>query len=206
MDVARLATFAGLWFVLGLSPGPNAAFCMATGLSHRLREAVAAPIGIGLASFVHVTVAAIGAGAILARSPTAFRALELAGAGYLVWLGVRQWRSTIGAFDLSAAGDITRPRTFELLRRGMVVSITNPKAILQYVAVLPQFVDLDSPAGPQFVTLALVTAPVVIADYTIYTAAAAGIASRVTERHTRALRRATAVIYIVAATVLATRT
>ena len=46
VDITRLVSFAGLWFVLGLSPGPNAAFCMATGLSYRLREAMAAPIGM----------------------------------------------------------------------------------------------------------------------------------------------------------------
>ena len=70
----------------------------------------------------------------------------------------------------------------ELLRRGMVVSLTNPKAILQYVAVLPQFIDANSPAAPQFATLALISAPMVIANYTIYTAAATGIAGKLTER------------------------
>lgn len=80
-----------------------------------------------------------------------------------------------------------------------------PQGILQYVAVLPQFIDANSPAGPQFATLALISAPMVIADYTIYTAAATGIASKLTERRTRALRRATAAIYILAAVVLATK-
>ena len=166
MDITRLVSFAGLCFVLGLSPGPNAAFCMATGLSYRLREAMAAPIGMGLASLVHVTVAAVGAGAIFARSPTAFQTLKFAGAGYLAWLGIKQWRSTSGILNVSTGGN-TQPRTFELLRRGMVVSLTNPKAILQYVAVLPQFLDTNTPAAPQFVALALIGVPVVIADYAI---------------------------------------
>jgi len=177
---------------------------MATGLSHRLREAMAAPVGIGLASFVHVIVAAVGVGAVFAQSDATFQTLKFAGAGYLGWLGTKQWRSTSSPLDVSI-GSNSQPRTSELLRRGMVVSLTNPKAILQYVAVLPQFIDANSPAGPQFATLALISAPMVIADYTIYTAAATGIASKLTERRTRALRRATAAIYILAAVVLATK-
>ena len=93
MDASRLATFAGLWFLLGLSPGPNAAFCVATGLEYRLRQAMAVPVGIALASLVHVSVAAVGAGAIFARSPTAFQTLKFAGAAYLAWLGIKQWKS-----------------------------------------------------------------------------------------------------------------
>ena len=204
MDITRLAAFAGLWFLLGLSPGPNAAFCMATGFSHRFRESLAAPIGIGIASFVHVTITAIGAGAIFARSAAAFQVLKFAGVVYLVWLGIKQWRSAHGDLDISAPTD-GDPRTRELLRRGMVVSLTNPQAILQYMAVLPQFIDATAPATPQFVALALVAAPIAIVDYTIYTVAATGIARSLTERRARSLRRATAGVYLLAAGALATR-
>lgn len=203
MDVTRLAAFGALWFVLGLSPGPNAAFCIATGLSHRLRDAMAVPIGMGLASFVHVTVAAAGAGAIFAQSPMAFQVLKFAGAGYLAWLGIKRWVSKADILDVSTGSK--EPRHFELLRRGIVVSLTNPKAILQYVAVLPQFIDASAPAAPQFVALALVGAPVVAADYAIYTAGASSVARTLTKRRARWVRRATGAIYVLAALVLATR-
>lgn len=96
-------------------------------------------------------------------------------------------------------------RAFELLRRGVVVSLTNPKAILQYVAVLPQFVDPNGPAAPQFAALALIAIPVVVADYALYTAAASAIARWVTERRTTAVRRTTATICILAAVILAAK-
>jgi len=204
MDASRLAAFAGLWFLLGLSPGPNAAFCVATGLEYRLRQAMAVPVGIGLASLVHVSVAAVGAGAIFARSPTAFQTLKFVGAGYLAWLGIKQWRSVGDLQDAFVNGEPALGGS-QLLVRGMAVSLSNPKAILQYVAVLPQFVDDAASAAPQFVALALVGAPIVVANYAIYTAAASGVARRLSGERARSLRRATAAVYIIAAAVLATK-
>jgi len=205
MDASRLATFAGLWFLLGLSPGPNAAFCVATGLEYRLRQAMAVPVGIGFASLVHVSVAAVGGGrSSLARSPAAFQTLKFAGAGYLAWLGVIQWRSAGDPQDCFADGDNAFSGS-QLLARGMAVSLSNPKAILQYVAVLSQFVDSTDPAARQFVALALVGAPIVVANYAIYTAAASGLARRFSGDRARSLRRATVAVYIIAAAVLATK-
>ena len=165
---------------------------------------MAAPVGIGLASFVHVTLAVVGAGTVIARSPTSFQTLKLAGAGYLGWLGIKQWTSESSPLAVGTGGK-ARADTFELLRRGFVVSLTNPKAILQYVAVLPQFIDISKPTTSQVVVLALVAAPVVVADYAIYTAAASGIARRLTVTRMHALRRATGTIHVVAAVVLAVR-
>ncbi len=202
MEVSTLAAFAATWFVLGLSPGPNAAFCLAVGLAQPGRTAMAAPIGIGLASFVHAAVAAVGAGAVFARWPAAFQVLKFAGVAYLAWLGIKQWRT---ASHTIAATTTDATHTTEILRRGLIVSLTNPKAVLQYVAVLPQFVDPTEPVVLQFVFLALVAAPVVAAVYAIYTGAAALIASRLTEHRTVILRRATGGIYLIAAGLLSTR-
>lgn len=130
MELSTAVTFAAVWLVLGMSPGPNAAFCVATALSTPRSTAVFAPLGIALASVVHVSVAAIGAGTIFTNSPTAFLTLKWMGVAYLALLGVRQIRSP-GSF----VSDIkTAPTRGEIARRAMIVSLSNPKAILQYAA------------------------------------------------------------------------
>lgn len=204
METARLLTFAGLWFVLGFSPGPNAAYCVATGLSYNLKKALAAPTGMGLASFVHVTVAVVGAGAVLSRSPAVFQTLKFGGVAYLTWLGVKQWRSNnqvLGREDRA----LRQPSFVEVVRSAMIVSVTNPKAVLQYIAVLPQFVVATKPAAPQFAALALIAAAVTFANYTIYTVAASGIARKLNGRRIRALNRAIAAVYVLAALILAAK-
>ncbi len=195
MDVISVATFAAVWFLLGMSPGPNAAFCVATGLAMSRRNAIFAPVGMAIASIPHVTLAAIGAGTIFARSASAFQTLKWVGVAYLAWLGLKQIRSkaTFGS-DIEAT-----PSRRAVAARGLVVSLTNPKAILQYAAVLPQFVSPGNPVSVQFAVLGAVGVPIVFLNYTIYTLAAASISKRLTGDRTATVRRGVGGMYLLAA-------
>lgn len=199
MELSTAVTFAAVWLVLGMSPGPNAAFCVATALSTPRSTAVFAPLGIALASVVHVSVAAIGAGTIFTNSPTAFLTLKWMGVAYLALLGVRQIRSP-GSF----VSDIkTAPTRGEIARRAMIVSLSNPKAILQYAAVLPQFVTSDGPAAVQFAILGAIGVPIVLTNYTIYTLTASRISAHLNAQRTIVLQRGIGAIYLLAAGLLA---
>jgi threonine/homoserine/homoserine lactone efflux protein len=131
---------------LVLAPGPSVAFVLATTLSSGRWIAMSAVAGVELGYVAHVIAAAAGISAILAASAAAFTAVKIAGACYLVWLGIRVWRSRdlrlLG--ELGSAGGAARPGA--AFRRGLVIGVLNPKTAVFFLSFLPQFVRPD--AGP----------------------------------------------------------
>lgn len=191
-----MLAFAALWFTLGMSPGPNAAYCIAAGLSLPRRTAMLAPLGIAAASLVHVTVVAVGVGSLMSGSRTGLQVLKWVGVAYLAWLGLRRLRGGGGGpeADVRSGGRVAVD--------GALVSLSNPKAILQYLAVLPQFVTGDAPALVQFAVLGAVGIPVLLADYTLYVVAAAAIGGWI-ERRRSLLDRGIGLVYLLATGLLA---
>ena len=107
----------------------------------------------------------MGLGAVLAASATAFAVVKFAGAAYLVWLGVQKWRRA-GSDDV-AQGKALRSGLF---RQGLLVNLTNPKAIVFMAALTPQFIDPNRPQLPQFLIIALtmcVTDTIVMSGYAL---------------------------------------
>jgi threonine/homoserine/homoserine lactone efflux protein len=133
-----LLAFALAGIVLVLIPGPSVLFIVGRALAHGRRAALASVAGNTVGAAVLVTAVSLGFGAIAAESIAVFTVLKLVGAGYLVYLGVQTYRSrgrlvaTLGQPD---GGDR------RLFRQGIVVGVTNPKALVFFAAVLPQFVD-----------------------------------------------------------------
>jgi len=125
---------------LVLAPGPSVAFVLATTLTSGRRVALSAVGGVELGYFAHVVAAAAGISAILAASAAAFTAVKVAGACYLVWLGITAWRSRdlrlLG--ELGSAGGAARPGA--AFRRGLVIGVLNPKTAVFFLSFLPQFV------------------------------------------------------------------
>lgn len=97
----------------------------------------------------------LGLGAMLLASDTAFNALKWMGAAYLFWLGAHAWRSRdLGGLHAGEAADSTPPRRWhELVRQEFLLGISNPKAMLLFAAIFPQFIDPARPAAMQFATL-----------------------------------------------------
>jgi threonine/homoserine/homoserine lactone efflux protein len=136
----RLLEFALLSYALILVPGPNVLFVVSRSLQLGRLPGVAAVVGGQSGVYVQVIAVALGVGAIVERSVAVFTAIRLAGAAYLIFLGVqaiRHRRSLAAVLD-----GTTRPvSTSRMLRDGFVVGLTNPKAIVFFAAVLPQFAD-----------------------------------------------------------------
>lgn len=148
-----LAFFVAAWLIC-LSPGPGVLSCVTAGLQHGFRAALWNIAGLQAGATVTLIVVGVGLGAVLAASPLAFTAIKWFGAGYLVYLGVMQWRSAeapIRAPEAPAPGvaAISVPRA--LFLRGLIVNSTNPKGILFTASVLPQFIDPKAPQLIQFV-------------------------------------------------------
>lgn len=135
-----LLAFAVTAFALIVVPGPSVLFVISRGVALGGRAAVATVLGNAAGAYSQVVVVALGLGAVIERSAGIFTAVKLAGAAYVVFLGVQAIRhrrrlSTV----LDAA---TEPRgTRRILREGYVVGITNPKSAVFMAAVLPQFTD-----------------------------------------------------------------
>lgn len=138
-------------FVLGaalivLLPGPNSLYVLSVGARKGIRTGYRAACGVFLGDTVLLTLTALGAASLLKRSPTTFDAVKYLGAAYLAWLGYGMLRSAIAAFRARRAAAAAQPaeaaETVERpLRRALLVSLLNPKAILFDVAFVTQFVD-----------------------------------------------------------------
>jgi threonine/homoserine/homoserine lactone efflux protein len=151
---------AGLWLffmalaVVYLLPGPDMILLLQTGARQGKGAALATAIGLAIARGCHVALAALGLAALFKAAPWTFDLVRLAGAAYLLWIGIQCLRSTLvpnlnGADESSAD---TRWR--EAIQRGLLTNLLNPKALLFCSVLLPQFIDPN--AGPvlaQFATL-----------------------------------------------------
>ena len=138
-------------------PGPSLLFTLGRALTVGRRDALLSVVGNALGVTVQVVGVAVGLGAVVAASAQAFTVLKLAGAAYVVYLGVQAIRHRGDArlaLDVQAAPG--RTTTWESVRTGVVVGVTNPKTIVFFAAFLPQFVDSHSAAAPQLLLLGLV--------------------------------------------------
>ena len=136
--------------VIAVSPGPGAVLSMATGLRHGYAVALRAILGLQTALLIQLAIVVLGLGAVLAASATAFLAVKIAGAGYLIWLGVRKWRAPVELLEDGAEARAARG----VYLQGVLVNLTNPKAIVFMVALVPQFIDPQLPQWPQFFIIA----------------------------------------------------
>ncbi|WP_040799275.1 LysE family translocator [Nocardia higoensis] len=139
---SQLATFAGLAFVLVALPGPSVLFTVGRALTVGRRVALLTVAGNAAGIYAQVVAVAFGLGAVVVASATVFTVIKLAGALYLVYLGVQAIRhraKLAGAFDSGGAADAVA--TVSALRDGFVVGFANPKTIVFLAALLPQVVD-----------------------------------------------------------------
>lgn len=198
-----LAFFAACW-VISLSPGAGAIASMSSGLRYGFWRGYWNALGLQVALVAQIAIVAAGLGAVLAASDMAFTLIKWFGVAYLVYLGIKQWRALpTDMADDSAIRPVGKP--LALIARGFLVNISNPKALVFMLAILPQFIDPNAPLLAQYLTIAatmVVVDMVVMAGYT-------GLASRVlralkTPKQQRRMNRTFAGLFVGAAGFLAT--
>lgn len=140
ISAGQLAGFVLASLVLIVIPGPGVLFVVGRALAHGRRTALATACGHAAGNYAVAASVAVGLGTLLQRSDSVFEVVKLAGALYLVWLGVQAVRHrTSLAAAFAATGE---PREgWRALRDGVVVGVTNPKSYILFGAVLPQFVN-----------------------------------------------------------------
>lgn len=154
-----LAYFLASW-AIALSPGSGAVLSMTHGLAYGVQKTSATIAGLQLGLAVILLVAGVGVGALLLASATAFTVVKFAGAAYLIWLGMKQWRSHVGTASEPSEAAPARaavPGARERFVMGFFTNVTNPKGIVFMVAVLPQFIDPQRSLWLQLLVLLVTT-------------------------------------------------
>lgn len=147
-------------------PGPSLLFTLGRALTVGRRDALLSAVGNGVGVFGQIVALAIGLGALVAASATAFTVLKLAGAAYVVYLGVQAIRHRGQArLALDLRGKPRPASAWGSIRTGIVVGVTNPKTLVFFAAFLPQFIDASAPAALQLLLLgALFCAMAIVSD------------------------------------------
>ena len=161
-DPASLAVFVVAALALLLVPGPAVLYVVARSIQQGRRAGLASVVGIHVGTLMHIAAATAGLSALIASSAVAFTAVKIAGAVYLVGLGLWTLFASRAEPEVALGGERNLRRAFA---QGVVVNVLNPKTALFFLAFLPQFVDADAahPAlqiaflGLLFALLGLVT-------------------------------------------------
>lgn len=152
-DLASFLIFLVAALVIAVTPGPGIFYVAARTLAGGRTAGIASSLGTGIGGLVHIAAGALGVSALVMASAEAFTLLKLAGAAYLVWLGVRTFREA--RLPLASAVEAPRGHPF---REGVLVEALNPKTAAFFLAFLPQFVDPSAGnAGAQFAVLGLIS-------------------------------------------------
>lgn len=150
------AAFAALSAALIVVPGPSVMFIVGRALALGRRAALWTVVGNAAGVYVQVLGVAAGLGVLVERSAALFATVKLAGAAYLVWLGIQAWRHRHDA-AIDDRGPVAARPWRAVAAEGFVVGVANPKAIVFFAAILPQYVVADgAPAAVQMALLGLV--------------------------------------------------
>jgi len=165
VDPHLLAAFAAASAVLLIIPGPTVIMVVSQALGHGARVAFASVIGVGLGDLAAATLSLLGVATVLAASATAFVALKWIGAVYLIWIGIRMWRSPVAPLTVDAAAADNTSRSWPVFRDAFLVTLLNPKSIVFFAAFVPQFIVPGHAFAPQagvlivtFVVLGMINA------------------------------------------------
>jgi homoserine/homoserine lactone efflux protein len=148
----RLLLFITVELIFSLTPGPTVMMITAYGFRGGLRDALAAICGTQTGNAIWYAASVAGLGALVLAWPLAFTVIRLAGAAYLVWLGVSEIRASFRATGGSAPRLTRRPYVQALLTQ-----LGNPKALLFFAALVPQFLDPSRPLAPQYILMFAIT-------------------------------------------------
>ena len=195
-----IAYMLACW-VISVSPGAGAIASMSSGLNYGFKHGYWNAIGLQLALLVQIAIVAAGAGVLFATTPWAFLIVKWFGVVYLLYLAYLQWTAPTQSIEIQQ--DLSNKSRSKLILHGFLVNMSNPKAIVFLLAVLPQFLDLSKPQWIQYVIMAATMISIdliVMAGYT-------GLAAKVlrllkSSKQQKYLNRTFAVLFACAASLL----
>jgi threonine/homoserine/homoserine lactone efflux protein len=195
-EPASLALFVLAALALLVVPGPAVLYVVARSIHQGRRAGLASVLGIHVGTLVHIAAATVGLSALIASSAAAFTVVKIAGAVYLVGLGLWTLFSRRPEADVALGGERNLRRAF---MQGIVVNVLNPKTALFFLAFLPQFVDRDaSHPAVQIAVLGILFALLGLLTDSLWAIAAgtAGGVLRRSRRFVRTQRYVTGTVYV----------
>ena len=153
MSTTNWLLFTATEAALSLSPGPAVMLVVGCGIAHGWRRSLCATLGILCANALYFTLSATGIGTLLAASGSLFAVIRWIGAGYLIYLGLMAIFGKPSPLTISSQAGKAWGGT-AIFRSALLLQMANPKSLLMFVAILPQFIDPASPVGPQMLMLA----------------------------------------------------
>ena len=203
MELSTWLTFFVASWAISISPGAGAVAAMSAGLNHGFRRGYFTTFGLILGIWTQVMVVAVGLGALVAASSTAFGVVKWLGVAYLVWLGISQWRAP--ATPMAARSDVGAVITRRsMILRAWVINAVNPKGTVFMLAVVPQFINLSQPLLPQYLIIAATlgfTDLVIMGGYTALAARLLGALK--SPAHVRVMNRTFGGLFVLAGSLLA---
>ncbi|MBC9229604.1 LysE family transporter [bacterium SPL81] len=190
-------------WAISVSPGAGAIASMSSGLNYGFRHGYWNALGLQIALLMQILIVAAGVGVLFATTPLAFQIVKWFGVAYLMYLAYQQWTAPIKTIQIEH--EQKNKSALTLVFHGFVVNMSNPKAIVFLLAVLPQFLDLSRPQALQYLIMAIT----MVAIDLIVMAAYTGLASKVLRllrslRQQKYLNRGFAVMFSCAALLLST--
>ncbi|AMF95791.1 homoserine/homoserine lactone efflux protein [Vibrio fluvialis] len=154
MDTHVWLAYVATAIVFSLAPGSGTVNSISNGLSYGTRKSLASIAGLQIGLAIHIMLVGAGIGALVAQSALAFTIIKWVGAVYLVWLGIQKWRDR-SSLVADAATQTLSAGT--LLRKAVLINLTNPKSIVFLVALFPQFLDPARDQMTQLLVLGITT-------------------------------------------------
>ncbi|MDR3472676.1 MAG: LysE family translocator [Devosia sp.] len=192
-SLTTLVTYAAACLLLAIVPGPTVTVIIASSLARGTKAGLMNILGTQIGMLTMVIVVAFGLEAVVAFMGWAFDWVKLAGAAYLIWIGINMLRSD-GRLGVGKAGVPRTPRQDAI--RGFVVIWSNPKALIFLGALLPQFVDKTHPAFPQIVALGLIFMVIASATDSMYAILAGRMRHLLSEARVKVVSRISGVVLI----------
>ncbi len=167
ISLETLIIFFMTTLVVVLSPGPAALAVTAEAASNGFKKSTLVILGIASANVVFFILSATGIITLIITSQTLFNLIKWIGVAYLLYLGFTAVFSQSGPLSIQTSKN--KPsKTYKIFMRGFVLEISNPKALLYFSALLPQFVDINAPVVPQLIILCLITMILDLVCYSLY--------------------------------------
>ncbi|TFC62127.1 lysine transporter LysE [Cryobacterium sp. TMT2-15-1] len=153
MQFSLWVALVGAGTLISFTPGAGAINTMSNALNAGFRRSIWGILGQQAALLIHIVIVALGVGLLVAGSPIAFNVIRYAGAAYLVYLGIRQFLAK-PELDGERTRALSAEPRWSMFRRGLWVNILNPKAVVFFLAFLPQFIRVDRPMPTQYLIVA----------------------------------------------------
>ncbi len=173
------AAFLVASLILAVTPGPGVAYIVMQTLGQGRKAGLASVGGIALGNLGNASGASVGLAAVFAASSAAFMVVKLAGAAYLVFLGIKALRTPA---RVAAAARKTRVSPVRLFRDGFLVALLNPKTALFFAALLPQFINSNASPLDQSLIFGCIFVSIAMCTDTIYVFTASALASTIRGR------------------------